>query len=241
MRSSRVGKRRIVSAQRAECPNCGAPTPKLARFCPACGTPVDAGSTVRAEVPPHETSPAPATVSRVTSRWFGVTPPTVLFGLAAAAVVVAIVLLVAERWIAGLLVLGLALLLFAAFLEVARRKPDGPVVERAADAADSVLARAGFAAHALRTRSSARREIARRRNEIVRLMGERERLLRELGAAAYAGGDGTPVREQLAELDERATALAEEAGQIAEEASERVQSAAVAVQPTEVVRPADRD
>ena len=227
--------------QRAECPNCGAPTPKLARFCPACGTPVDGGSTVRAEVPPHETSPAPATVARTTPRWFGVTPPTVVFGLAAAALVVAIVLLVVERWIAGLLVLGLALLLFAAFLEVARRKPDGPVVERAAVAADSVLARAGFAAHALRTRSSARREIVRRRGEIVRLMGERERLLRELGAAVYAGDEGTPVRERIAQLDARAGELAEEARRIAEDATESVQSAAVAVQPTEVVRPTDGD
>jgi hypothetical protein len=230
-----------VPEQRAECPDCGAPTPKLARFCPACGTPVDAGSTARAEVPPHETSPAPATVAHTTPRWFGVTPPTVVFGLAAAALVVAIVLLVVERWIAGLLVLGLALLLFAAFLEVARRKPDGPVVERAAVAADSVLARAGFAAHALRTRSSARREIVRRRGEIVRLMGERERLLRELGAAVYAGDEGTSVRERIAELDARAAMLADEARQIAEDATESVQSAAVAVQPTEVARPADRD
>lgn len=241
MRWSRAGKSGTVSTRRAECPSCGAAAPRLARFCPSCGTNLDAGATERAEVPPHETTPAPVTVTRVTPRWFGVTPPTAVFGLAAAALVVAVVLLVGERWIAGLLVLGLALLLFAAFLEVARRKPDAAVVQRAADAADSLLARAGFAAQAMRTRSSARREIARRRGELVRLMSERDALLRELGAAAYAGEEGTPVRERIAAIDERATALTAEAQEIAEQARASVERAAVAVQPTEVTRPADRD
>jgi hypothetical protein len=227
--------------QRGECSNCGASTPRLAQFCPACGTPVDAGSTVRADVPPHETTAAPVTVARASPRWFGVTPPTAMFGLAAAALVIAVVLLAGGSWIAGLLVLGLALLLFAAFLEVARRKPDAPVVERAADAADSLLARAGFAAHALRTRSSARREIVRRRGELVRLMAERERLLRELGAAVFAGEEGTPVRTRIAALDERAAALAAEAEEIAEQARAGVERAAVAIQPTEVNRPRDGD
>lgn len=184
-----------MRGQRADCPTCGAAAPRGARFCPACGASLESSSTVRAEVPAHETTPAPVTVARVTPRWFGVAPPTIVFGVAAAVLVVAIALLVAGSWIAGLLLLGLALLLLAAFLEVARRKPDAPVVQRAADAADSLLARAGFAAHALRTRSSARREIVRRRAELVRLMGEREALLRELGAAAYKGENGTSGRK----------------------------------------------
>lgn len=241
MRSSLEGKNGTVPTQSTECPNCGAHAPSDAHFCPSCGTTLDAGSTARADVPPHETTPAPVTVARATPRWFGVTPPTVVFGLAAAALVLAIVLLVDRRWIAGLLVLGLALLLFAGFLEVARRKPDSPVVRRAADAADSLLARAGFAANALRTRSSARREIVRRRGEIVRLLADREALLRELGAAAYAGEEGTSVRERIAAIDERATALAAEAQEIAHQAQARVERAAVAVKPTEVVRPEDRD
>jgi ElaB/YqjD/DUF883 family membrane-anchored ribosome-binding protein len=175
----------------------------------------------------------------VTPRWFGVTPPTITFGLAAAVLALAIVLLVGGHWIAGLLVLGLALLLFAAFLEVARRKPDAQVVQRAADAADSLLARAGFAAQALKTRSAARREIVRRRGELVRLMDERESLLRELGDAVYRGEEGTSVRERIAAVDERAAALGAEARAIAEDARARVDRAALAVQPTEVVRPDD--
>lgn len=241
MRSSREGKNANVPGQRVNCPSCGARAPRRAHFCPTCGASLESGSTVRAEVPPHETSAAPVTVARATPRWFGVTPPTVAFGLAAAALVLAVVLLFAGNWIAGLLVLGLALLLFAAFLEVARRKPDAPVMQRAADAADSLLARAGFAAHALRTRSSARREIVRRRAELVRLMGEREALLRELGATSYRGDEGTHVRQRIASLDERAAALVAEAQAIAEQAQARVERAALAVQPTEVVQPEDRD
>jgi hypothetical protein len=228
-----------MPARPANCPTCGARTQRGARFCASCGASLENGSTARAEVPPHETTPAPVTVTRTSPRWFGVTPPTITFGLAAAALVLAIVLLVGGRWIAGLLVLGLALLLFAAFLEVARRKPDAQAVRLASDAADSLLARAGFAAQALRTRSSARREIMRRRGELVRLMNEREALLRELGGAVYRGEEGTSVRTRIAALDERAAALAAEAQAIAEDARARVDRAALAVQPTEVV-PSDK-
>jgi hypothetical protein len=230
-----------MPARSANCPSCGAKAPRGAHFCPSCGASLESGTTERAEVPPHETTPAPVTVARATPRWFGLTPPTLVFALAIAALAVAIVLLIAGRWVAGLLVLGLALLLAAAFLEVARRKPDTQVVQRASSAADALLARAGFAAHALRTRSSAHREILRRRAELVRLMGERESLFRELGAAAYAGQDGTPVRERIAAIDERAETLAGEAREIAERAQADVESAALSVQPTEVAPPDDRD
>lgn len=226
--------------RRASCPSCGARTPSRARFCPSCGTSLDAGTTTRAEMPPHGTTPAPATVAHATPRWFGIPPPTLMFGLAAAALVVAVILIVLGRWIAGLLVLGLALLLVAAFLEVARRKPDTPVVQRAAERADSLLARAGFAAQALRTRSSARREIVRRRAELVRLLSQREALLRELGAAAYGGGDEMHVRGRIAALDERAAALTAEVRAIADSAQAHVEREAMAVQPTEAVGPRDR-
>jgi hypothetical protein len=167
-------------------------------------------------------------------------PPTVLFALAAVLLVVAVVLLVIGSWVAGLVLLGLALLFAASFLEAGRRKPDAPIVTASVGAVDSARARAGYKAQAFLTRSSARREIARRRNEAMSLGGERDRLLRELGAAAYAGADGAAEREAIAALDGRIAGLEQEAAEIAASAQERVQAARRQVQPTEVRTP-DRD
>jgi hypothetical protein len=230
-----------VPEQPANCPSCGAKLPKNATFCPSCGTRVASGETERAEVPPHETGPVPVTIERVTPRWFGVTPATLLFGVMCAVLVVAIALLVTGHWVAGLLVLGLALLLAAAFLEVARRKPDTAVAKASVGAVDTMRARAGFAAQAMLTSSAARREIGRRRAELARLESERNALLRSLGAAVYAGEDGAEQKARIAELDERGAALEAEAAQIAEQASAKVSRAQLEVQSTEVVRPANGD
>jgi hypothetical protein len=226
-----------VPEQPANCPSCGAQLPKDAKFCPLCGTAVESSETARAELPLHETGPVPVTIERVQPRWFGLTPPTLLFGVATAVFVLAIVLLVTGHWVAGLLVMGLALLLAAAFLEVGRRKPDAAVVKASVDAVDSFRARAGFAAHAMLTSSAARREIARRRTELARLHSERDALLRSLGAAVYAGEDGAEQKARIAELDARGAALEAEAAEIAEQASARVKRAHLEVQSTEVVKP----
>ena len=230
-----------MTQQSAECSACGARIPGGARFCPSCGTPVDAGDTVRAELPANETGPVPVTVQSASPRWFGLAPPTALFGVAAALLVVALVLFVLGAWVAGLLVLGLALLFAAGFLEAGRRKPDAPVVRASVDAVDTMRARAGFTAQAFLTRSSARREIGRRRAEAFRLSSERDRLLRELGRAVYAGEDGAAERERIAALDERAAGLEREAAEIADQARNRVEEARLHVQPTEVRRPGDGD
>jgi hypothetical protein len=238
--SSRAGRNGSVNEPLANCASCGAPLPDGAKFCPACGTAVEAGSTERAEVPPHETTPAPVTVTRVSPRWFGVAPASLLLVLALMALVAGVVLLLIGGFVAGLLLLGLSLLLLAAFLEVARRKPDAEVARRAVGAADSFRARAGFAAQALRTRSGARRAITRRRALALQLQGERDRLVRALGEAAYRGEDPSTVREQIAAVESRQAALEAEAQEIAALAQQEVERASRAVQPTEVRVP-DRD
>ncbi len=229
-----------MSAQPANCSNCSAPLPRGARYCAACGTPVQSGDTVRAEVPPNETGPVPVNVAQATPRWFGLPPPTVLFALALVLLIAAVVLLILSAWVAGLLLLGLALLFAAGFLEAGRRKPDTPIVTASIGAVDSARARAGYTAQAFLTRSSARKEISRRRSEAMRLEGERGQLLSRLGAATYAGADGAAEREEIAALDERIAQLEREAGEIAAGAQERVQAARREVQPTEI-RPPDGD
>ncbi len=224
-------------AQPANCANCSAPLPRGARFCASCGAAVQSGDTVRAEVPPNETGPVPVTVAHSAPRWFGLPPPTLLFALAAVLLVVAVALLVLGSWVAGLVLLGVALLFAAGFLEAGRRKPDAAIVTASVGAVDSARARAGYTAQAFLTRSSARREISRRRGEAMRLGGERDRLLRELGAAIYSGGDGAGERGAIAALDERIAGLEQEASEIATQAQERVQAARLQVQPTEIQAP----
>lgn len=227
--------------QPANCPSCGARVPERASFCPSCGTRLESGETARAELPLNETGPVPVTIERVSPRWFGLTPPTLLFGVTCAGFALGVVLLVTGHWIAGLLMLGLALLLAAAFLEVGRRKPDAAVVKASVDAVDSMRARAGFAAHALLTNSAARKQIGRRRAELARLQAEREALFRALGEAVYGGDDGAEQKARIAELDERGEALRAEAAQIAEQARARVQKAQLEVQATEVVKSGESD
>jgi ElaB/YqjD/DUF883 family membrane-anchored ribosome-binding protein len=226
--------------QRAECPVCNARLPKDARFCPSCGNRVAEGETVRAELPPHETVAAPVDVVQVVPRWFGVAPPTLLFAVAAVSAVVAVVLLLLGDWIAGLLVLGLALLLTAAFLEAGRRKPDAQVVRTSVELFDSVRARAGVVARTWLTQSYARREVTRRRAELLRIAAERNAVLRTLGDAAYRGEDEGELRARIAALDERAEQLEGETREIVGTAQEQVSSAKLQVQPTEVRGP-DRE
>ena len=238
MHSSPEGRNDGVSRQPGNCVECGAPLPDGARFCPACGAAVEGDATVRADVPPHETSAAPATVTKVTPRWFGVAPASLLLAIAVVALGAGTSLLVTGALVAGLLVFGIALLLLAAFLEVARRKPDAPVAKRAVGAADSFRARAGFTAQALRTRSGARRAIKSRREQALQLQGERDRLVRALGEASLRGEDDAAVREQLAAVEARQAALQAEAAEIARQADQEVERASRAVQPTEVRPPA---
>ena len=173
-----------MSAQPANCANCSAPLPRGARFCAACGTPVQSGDTVRAEVPPNETGPVPVTVAQATPRWFGLPPPTVLFVLAILLFLVAVVLLVLSA-------LGCRARSCSGSRCSSRpaswRQAGGSRTRRSSTASigavDSARARAGYTAQAYLTRSSARKEISRRRGEAMRLEGERGKLLGQLGAA----------------------------------------------------------
>lgn len=228
-----------MRGRRASCANCGSPVPKGARFCPECGARLGGNGEATAPVESEATErePAPVTFSRSEARLFGVTPPLAVLVLGVAALAVAVLLLATERWLPGSLTLAAAVLLLAAFLQVARRKPSGPVARASAGALGRMRARAGYAVDAYATRSRTRSELARLRRELVDLDTERERRLRELGAAVY-GGDrkGTKrLRDELTELDASVEEKEREMATIAEEAHERLESARLQVQPTEMV------
>ncbi len=226
-------------ARDVSCAGCGAPLPETAKFCPACGRPVDAdtGTTVRAEVPPEETGRVPLSISRVQPRWFGVTPPMLLLGLAVAALVLAVVLFATGRWPVALILLGIAILVFTAFLEVARRKPDTAVSRLSVGAFDDVRARAGSALESLAVRGRAGRDAIRLRNDLVQVHAYRRELLTAFGDAVYRDDESgaETLRASLGEADARAAALEAELHALAVATRDRIEKARLAVQQTEMV------
>jgi len=210
-----------------------------ARFCPACGTTLDdaANSTVRSELPPDETGPVPVHVQRTEPRWFGVTPPHLLLGVAAGVCVVAIVLFATGRWPYGLILLGICSLLIAAFLEAARRRPSSNLTRATTDARE----RAHSLFEAYRVRSAAATEARRVQSRLLLLESERRAALLELGSAAHAR-DSTAeadVRARLDELDRRETELRSHLDSSLREAAERIHKARLPVEKTMMVLPSE--
>lgn len=173
----------------------------------------------------------------VERRLVGVTPPTLTLALAAVALTAGGFLVGLGHWIwaAALFVAGI--LLFAIFLEVGRRQPDAALARASVETVDSVRARAGYAVELLRTRSAARREVLRRRTELMELAARRSALLSALGEAAYRE-DAESVaakRDALRAGDERAAQVEQEIGRLVEQARRRARRAALEVEPTEVL------
>jgi uncharacterized membrane protein len=218
------------------CFGCGVELPPGARFCPDCGTPVVvAGETVRQELPPEETGHGPVSFDRSQARMFGVTPPALLLAVAVGLFVVALVLFVSGHWPFGLIVLGLAALLFAAFLEAARRRPTSAVTRASIDARE----RAGSMFETWRARAIATAEVRRIQSGLAIVETERRAALLELGAAAHQG-DGLAeagMRARLSDLDEQESQLLGELDVRLEHAGERIRKARLPVQDTVMITP----
>jgi hypothetical protein len=224
------------SAIAETCSGCGVVLLPGGRFCPECGTPVAvAGETVQQELPPEETGPVPVSFERPQPRLFGVTPPGLLLAVAAGLLVLALVLFVSGHWPFGLIVLGLAALLFAAFLEAARRHPTSPVTRVSMDARE----RAGSMFETWRARAVAAAEVRRIHSGLAIVEAERRTALFELGAAAHRG-DGIAeagMRARLSELDAHETQLRGDLDARLEHAGERIRKARLSVQDTVMVTP----
>jgi hypothetical protein len=216
-----------VSAQPASCPACGAEAPAGSRFCPQCGARLGDGSE------PNEQSGATPGRSRSPSL------TVLLLAVSAIALVAGIVLVALGTWVVGLVLMGVALLLLAIALEAARRRPEAPAVGASGRTLGSVRARTRAATDVLVARTTARREILRRRKELMVLDSARSDLTRELGEAVLSGEQARAdeARERLNEVDQAIAARQQEIARITEEAAEHVSRARLEVQPTELVGP----
>jgi len=220
------------------CRNCGVPLPPNARFCPSCGVQVEMGETVRADVPPTETGPVPVHVQHAEPHWFGVTPPAMLLGLAAVALVIAVVLFATGHWPYALILLGVGALFVAAFLEAARRRPAASQLSRASvDARE----RARSSWETLRARQVAAAEVRRIQTTLAMLESDRRAAFHDLGAATHAH-DATAeaaARVRLTELERYESELRAALDRALEDAGERIRKARLPVQETMMVLPSE--
>lgn len=199
----------------------------------------DQDATKVEQVPPHETTASPVQVSIATPHYFGVTPPMLLFALATASLALAIAFAILAHWVAALLLAVVSLVLLVLFVGVARRKPDTELARVSARAIDRARERTAWMLEVIAVRSGTSRELARLRNDILRLAAERESRLRDLGAAVYEDDDEARERltDEIRRLDEAALEKEGEMRAIAEAAQEHIQRGRLSVQPT-LIEPA---
>jgi hypothetical protein len=203
----------------------------------------DHDATRSEQVPPHETTASPIEVSTALPRYFGVAPPTFLFAVAAATFAIAIVLAVLAHWVAALVLAAVVLLEIALFVSVARRKPDTAVARASVSAVRRARERAVWLVEATGVRTETGRKLSPLRRELLELAEQRDRLLRDLGAAVYEGDEKAAKRlsEEIRQSDEAAKQKEAQMRAIAESAHERLQKGRVRVQPTVIRRPGDED
>jgi type IV secretory pathway TrbD component len=221
----------------ADCPNCGADVAEGNRYCAHCGRAVDGGDTRVQTLPPEETGPVPVERIRAEPRLYGVTPTTLVLVLAAAALTLAVVFFVLGKWPIALVLLGVALLLSAVFVESARRHPGGRVTRASAEALDQFRARANVAADSLATRGRAMSQVFALRRELRRMAALRAQLLFELGDAVYRGDDqaSDTARDRIEELDRLVASTEGKMEDVVASAQRRIEDRRLEVQPTEMV------
>lgn len=218
------------------CGACGAELPGNARFCPDCGEPATpSDSTHRADVLHAEPDPLPSSPTRPEPRLFGVAPPLPLLGVAVATFAIGVALFAGGSWPFGLIALGLAALLFAAFLELIGRRPDSPVTRASKDARE----RGRTMLETYRARANAAAAVRRIHNGLAQVDADRKASLLQLGDAAHRR-DGlveAGARANLTALDRREAELHQELDRCLEQAGERIRKAQLAVQETIMVTP----
>ncbi len=201
----------------------------------------DQNITREEQVPPHETTASPVDVTVAMPRYFGITPPTLLFGVATATLAVAIVLAILAHWVAALVLAVAVLLEIPLFLGVARRKPDTVVARASTRTIQRVRERAAWVVQSATVRTEAGRMVTPLRRELLELAERRERQLRDLGAAVYDGDDDAAKRatEELKRLDQEKQQRETQIAAIAESAQERLDKGRLHVQPTVIKHPDD--
>jgi hypothetical protein len=188
---------------------------------------------------PDETGPVPVSIAHAEPRWFGVPPPLMLLAVTGVCLVVAVVLFASGSWPFGLVLLGLAALFAAAFLEIAKRRPDSALTREALAATVRARSWGNAQVELARARSSALAESQRVRGARAVIEADRRRTLLQLGEAQLSEDDSAEAmaRERLSELERAEEALAGRIEARKVETDERIRRVRMASEHTLVVPP----
>lgn len=210
------------------CPVCQLVAAQDARFCSNCGSSLDG-----------ETAPGSVSYSQPTPRLFGVLAPTPTFVLAAILLFGALIALLAESWVLGVLLLAFSAALFVLFYGAAERDPSSGVSRAALGAVSRVSGWTRFATGSAGAWSGAGRRLYDIRRELGPLRRERREAQLALGDAAYRQDEGTvaSLRARIAEIDDAISAREREREETLANARRRVEDERMEVRPTQVVPP----
>lgn len=213
------------------CPRCGEALTPSARFCPNCGAPVG-------ELSLLETVPGPVVQERVERRWLGVPARFVVLCLGFAAFGASIGLFATGSWVWGVVLLLLAVVLFAALGEATRRR-SSPWMQRSSRLASDRRAQAATAAEVWRTRLDTTLSRWRTRSRLDAIDVERGPALQALGEAVWRQDETAEraARQKLVELEQEAKRVEDELAERLAGADERIRRARLPVQDTVMVTP----
>lgn len=213
------------------CRSCGAQLPPRARFCASCGAPVD-------DLPPLETVAGPVVHESVERKWLGIPSRFVLLCLGFAAFGASIGLFATGSWAWGIVLLLLAVIVFAALGEATRRSGDVWIQHSSRLAADG-RAHAATTAEVWRTRLDAAVTRWRTRSRLDAIEVDRGPALQALGDAVWRG-DSTAekeARQRLVDLEQEGKRIEDELAERLAGADERIRRARFPVQETMMVTP----
>jgi hypothetical protein len=224
-----------------ECPSCGAELPAAARFCPACGSTIGSDDVLHEEPPPAEASPGPMTRMRAEPRWLGLPASILMLCVGFAALGASIGLFASGVWPWGLVVLGIAILLLGAYVELGRHGLESPLARRSGLFLADTRSQAVSTSEVVRARVTAAVDRRRARTQLDLIESERRPALVELGEAVWRGDASAEAqaRARLAELDDRRVVVEHELESRLGEAGERIRLARLPVDETVLVAPGE--
>jgi hypothetical protein len=220
------------------CPSCHLAVQEDARFCPNCGSPLAGDAVAAGGQGPQEIS-----YTEVPPRLFGVLAPLPTFVLATILLGGALISLLAQSWVLGVLLLAFSAALYVLFYGAAERDPSSGVAKTALSLVGRVSGWARFATGSAGAWSGAGRRLYDIRREVGPLRRERREALAALGDAAYRQDEATvaSLRARIAEIDDAVAAREREREETLAKARQRVEDERLEVRETQFMPPDDAD
>jgi hypothetical protein len=174
-------------------------------------------------------------------RWLGLPASVLLLCVGFAALGAAIGLFASGAWPWGLVVLGLAVLLIGAYVELERRGPESPLARRSGLLLADTRSQAASASEVVRARVGVVVDRRRARTQLDVIESERRPAVMELGEAVWRGDASAEAqaRAKLAELEGRRVVVEQELESRIGEAGERIRLARLPVDETVMVEPSE--